>query len=503
MTIKKALHIILVLAYLSAAVTPNAQSQACSTSELEIVTASDGAPAAHFGRSLDVSGATMVVGAPFASAVTSADGVAYVFVRSGEYWQSVVKLIAADSSLLDQFGSSVAISGDVIVVGAPYADANSHDSGSAYVFERLLGNWYQTAKLAPSDLTDGSHFGYSVSASGERLLIGSPGSGTAYVYKKSGATWAVESKLTGPGLGVNVDASGETVIASSASTYYFFQHQGSSWSLVSSQYVGSVQSISVDGSTAAVRSGASVQVFSNLGYANTISPPSPSITFKSTISVFENRIAVSGRDSSTPNLSQVYIYDKTPSGWSLSIVLHKSETNVYIDSFTSALAMTDELVVVGAEDEGETTSIAGNGAAFIFPASPNFAFVPRGSGCPGAGGFAPHLAVSGCSIPGGTVNLGVDHGTGGAITAIGFGLTPISQPLGGGCSLLIDPVFPNVILLPLFGSGPGQGAIAISAPLPIAISTPLTVEIQAFVQDPTPPKGFTTTNAVRMTIYAP
>ena len=65
-------------------------------------------------------------------------GSAYVFVRSGTTWNQQQKLTASDGAADDQFGYSVAISGDTAVVGAPDDDIGAKsDQGSAYVFVRV------------------------------------------------------------------------------------------------------------------------------------------------------------------------------------------------------------------------------------------------------------------------------------------------------------------------------------------------------------------------------
>ena len=126
--------------------------------ELAKLTASDGAVSDEFGRSVSVDGDTMVVGAYRDDDNGFQSGSAYVFVRpSGGDWSEasqVAKLTASDGAADDEFGISVSVDGDTVVVGANGHDDSGSDSGSAYVFVKPLTGWAdatETAKLTASD----------------------------------------------------------------------------------------------------------------------------------------------------------------------------------------------------------------------------------------------------------------------------------------------------------------------------------------------------------------
>ena len=114
------------------------------------------------------------------------------------------KLTAGDAAAGDFFGDAVAISGDTVVVGAPLDDLGV-DAGSAYVFERNAGganNWGQVAKLTAGDPAPDVQFGSSVAISGPTLVVGAPGpedgniTGSVYVFVGGGSTWTEQAKLT-------------------------------------------------------------------------------------------------------------------------------------------------------------------------------------------------------------------------------------------------------------------------------------------------------------------
>ncbi len=99
-------------------------------------------------------------------------GSAYVFTRSGGVWSQQAKLTASDPAAFDEFGYSVAVSGDTAVIGAYGDDDGGSDSGSAYVFTRTGGVWSQQAKLTASDAAASDWFGWSVAVSGDTAVIG-------------------------------------------------------------------------------------------------------------------------------------------------------------------------------------------------------------------------------------------------------------------------------------------------------------------------------------------
>jgi hypothetical protein len=125
-------------------------------------------------------------------------------------------LTASDAAPGDAFGRRVAISGDTILVGANGDDERGVDAGAAYVFERdPTGAWIQKQKLLPHELRDGDFFGWSVAIDGDVLVVGAPGDdrdntgtpypatsnrGAAYVFRRVGGTWAQEVRLQPPEL---------------------------------------------------------------------------------------------------------------------------------------------------------------------------------------------------------------------------------------------------------------------------------------------------------------
>src|SRR6185503_19688910 len=186
---------------------------------------SDAAAGDLFGDSVAVSGDTAVVGAIGDDDGGTSSGSAYVFVRSAGVWSQQQKLTASDALAGDEFGYSVAVSGDTAVVGARSDSDAGTFSGSAYVFVRSAGVWSQQQKLTASDAAAGDFFGFSVAVSGDTAVVGAifdddagSGSGSAYVFVRSAGVWSQQQKLTASdaaasdSFGASVAVSGDTAV---------------------------------------------------------------------------------------------------------------------------------------------------------------------------------------------------------------------------------------------------------------------------------------------------
>jgi hypothetical protein len=143
--------------------------------------ASDAAAGDEFGRSVAISADTIVVGANGDDDLGDRSGASYVFQRDqgdANQWGQVARLTSNSGAAGDRFGWSVAIAGDTIVVGAPRDDDNGVDSGAAFVYERDSGGanqWGQTRQILPGDNGGADYwFGNSVAADGDVIIVGQP-----------------------------------------------------------------------------------------------------------------------------------------------------------------------------------------------------------------------------------------------------------------------------------------------------------------------------------------
>lgn len=191
--------------------------------ELVKLTPSDPAEHAYFGKSVAISGKHVVVGAYGKKDRGMMTGAAYIFTTDGT---QIAKLLPAEANSGDMFGTSVAISGNLVVVSSPGSEKPIYNAGAVFVFDLAQGG-KQIAKLLPSDAASHDKFGGDVAIDGDRIVVGAHmnrgpnneyGEGSAYIFSTSGQQIA---KLTAPDgnhrdmFGHSVSISGDRIIVGS------------------------------------------------------------------------------------------------------------------------------------------------------------------------------------------------------------------------------------------------------------------------------------------------
>jgi hypothetical protein len=215
-----------------------------------------GAPFDQFGSSVAVSGDTAVVGAPLDDTTAGASaGSTHVFLRTGGTWSHQATLLHPFGAAGDEFGASVAVSGDIAVVGAPFDDTTAGtDAGSAHVFVRTGGTWSHQATLLHPAGAAGDWFGESVAVSGDTAVVGArldnttagTDAGSAHVFVRTGGTWSHQATLLHPAgaaddaFGYSVAVSGDTAVVGAPSdnttalgdsgSAHVFVRTGGTWS---------------------------------------------------------------------------------------------------------------------------------------------------------------------------------------------------------------------------------------------------------------------------------
>ncbi|MEM1093860.1 MAG: T9SS type A sorting domain-containing protein [Bacteroidota bacterium] len=164
------------------------------------------------GLAISENGSYIALGAHRNDDAGSSSGSVYIFNRSGATWSQQLKLTARDAAANDLFGYAVALDsdGDTIVIGAPGDNSATNDAdadvGAAYVFIRTGTTWGQQAKLVHDDGAPGDQWGWSVAVSGDghTALTGIPfrdlpltgaDTGQAAVHVRSGGVWSLEHML--------------------------------------------------------------------------------------------------------------------------------------------------------------------------------------------------------------------------------------------------------------------------------------------------------------------
>jgi hypothetical protein len=210
-----------------------------------------------FGSAVALSGDTALVGAdqrPVNGKSTA--GAAYVFTGSGATWSQQAELTANDAATNDTFGCAVALSGDTAMAGAyDKAVGAAANAGAAYIFTRSGSTWSQQTELSDPDPKTNDNFGTSVALSGDTALVGAVQKriagrsyvGAAYAYTRLGTVWAQQADLVASGagacdgFGASVALSGDVALVGAygaglptqAGSASVFVRSGTSWS----QYV--------------------------------------------------------------------------------------------------------------------------------------------------------------------------------------------------------------------------------------------------------------------------
>jgi hypothetical protein len=311
-------------------------------------------------------------------------------------------LKASNTEADDIFGLSVAISGDTIVVGASSESSNatgingdqSNNSaihaGAAYVFSRSETTWSQQAYLKASNTVSGAFFGQSVAISGNTIVVGAPGVGTAYVFIGSGSlngtTWSQQALLKGSNtepndfFGTTVSISGDTIVvgahwedsnatgvngnqgnnlAPASGAAYVFTRSGTTWSQQAYLKASNTEAEDHFGISVAI-SGDTVVVGAYYEDSNTT--------------------GVNGGQSNNSawNAGAAYVFSRSGAAWSQQAYLKASNTGE-MDWFGHTVAISGDTIVVGAtgEDSNATgvngdqnnNTVSGAGAAYVFSRS--------------------------------------------------------------------------------------------------------------------------------------
>lgn len=352
--------------------------------------ASDRKAESEFGYSVAISGDYAVVGAIYDYHVTASldtlkeAGAAYIFKNNAGTWSEVQKIVASNRSAASQFGCSVAISGDYVIVGAfgddlDATEANFLDlAGSAYIFKNTAGIWSQVQKIVASDRAEVDFFGTSVAISGDYAIVGANledenavggdflnNAGSAYIFKNNAGVWSQVQKIvasdrgSGDGFGTSVSLSGDQLIVGAytdgkdatgfgdvalAGSAYIFKNNAGTWS--------QVQKI-----VASDRSS-----FDYFGFSVAISGDYAVIGAR-----YDAQDVKGGNPISTAG--SAYIFKNNGGSWSQvqKIVASDRETS---NQFGQCVAISGDYILVGAflesEDEYDANTMNYAGSVYVF-----------------------------------------------------------------------------------------------------------------------------------------
>ena len=338
--------------------------------EIDILHASDAEENDNLGSSVAISGDYAVAGAPQEDGPggdPDADiGAVYVYHRTGTSWEEVDILHAADAQDDDNFGFSVAISGNYLIVGAPYEDGGAGDpagdSGAAYVFERDEAGWSPIDPLHATGATGGEQLGYDVSISGDTAIAGAPtkdsAAGTAHVFRRNATGWEELDPLVASDthfadfFGWSVAISGDYLVCGAwneaggpgdpltgSGAAYVFERLATGWEEVDILHASDAQGSDWFGWSVAID-----------GYHLIVGAYKES----------------GGLGDPVPSAGAAYLFTRDAAGWSEGPILRASDAQPG-DQFGWSVAISGEYALVGAylEDGGDGDPVANSGAVYM------------------------------------------------------------------------------------------------------------------------------------------
>ena len=319
------------------------------------IAASNGKRDDKFGASVDIGEDYLIVGAPSHSAGGSNSGVSYIFALHEDGWTQRGILVDDDTAIDDRFGGAVSISGNTAIVGAQENDDAGSNAGAVYVFERHGTHWALQAKLLSGNPTSGELFGCAVSISGDTALIGAcgnddngPSAGAAYVFMRRGIDWIQTAKLI-------------------ANDTRMFDHFGASVAIE-----GTTAVIGAFGGDNAGKDSGAAYIFTRNGnsWAQQAKLTSDDAI---TEDLFGFSVSISGdtaivgahqNDAAGPNSGAAYVFSRNGVRWTQQIKLHPKDAGIG-DEFGYAVAIHDNLLVVGARKDDHAEIDAGSAYIFI------------------------------------------------------------------------------------------------------------------------------------------
>lgn len=436
----------------------------------------------RFGYSVDVDGGTIVGGSRYNDDFGYGTGSVWVFEKQGTSWVETQKLLPADAQFNKFFGVSVAISGDVVVVGADLDDQAGNDAGAAYVFERQpSGTWLQVAKLIASDAAMDDRFGTEVAVDGDQIVVSAHGdddlgaqSGSAYVFRRqSPGVWAQTAKLGASDgapsdrFGHSVAIDDDTIVVGALNAdgnqadsggAYVFERSGSSW----------------------------VEV------AKLLDPTGLNLDqFGSEVAVEGDVIVVGAWSSEESPLDSasgaIHTFRRVGTDWHAASKVQASDKAAN-DALGWSVSLSGTRTAVGARGVH-----SGAGAAYVFDNLANSYLV--GEGCAGAPSAPPVLDIEGCVAPLGAMEVLLSNLQFSAPGMLIVGATLVDSPVSPLCSLYAGPPHLAFLVLP----APGAIRLSIPAVLPLAASG-LSFSLQYLQADKTLPWGFRASNGAKLSI---
>ena len=415
-----------------------------------------------FGRNVAIDGSVAVVGAPGVAVGTNyGQGAAYIFVNNGGVWTQQAELFAADGATGDEFGWSVAINGNTVVVGASGRTVNGAGAqGAAYVFVNNGGSWSQQAELTEADGAAGDEFGTSVSGDANNVVVGAPykavnsnyAQGVTYFFAQNAGTWSQSGEIVafdgnvGGGFGYSVSLGGTTAFIgcpnglgfgpAAIGSVYVYQLNSGAWSY-------SVEMIASD-SVAGNWFGESVSV-------------------EATSGVFAVGAPNTAFGSSAPGAASVF--GQVNGAWTQLGEFSPSDS-ASSDAVGISVAVSGNTIIVGSPEHRTSST---SGAAYVYTDAPTQLQITQ-QPTTGTVGYAA-----------GSVAVQVVDAAGNPLTLSGVAVTLASSPAGLSGTLTVNTFSGVATFSDLSFSSAGAFTLTATAP-GLTSATSTSIQISALTQ---------------------
>lgn len=327
-------------------------------------------------------------------------GSVYIFKKSGNHWIQHSKVTAADGTELDEFGTSVSLSGDFLAVGAPKTSFGTMlHYGAVYIFRRFGNSWVQQAKIYDPMGEAFDEFGKAVMLKNGVLAIGCSNctvppitlQGKVWIYRNNGSSWDFEAEITSSDaqfFGASLSISGNDLVVgapltmdgmgNSTGACYVYNNTGQIWNFVSKLSEANLSALSSYGQCVAIHQNwlavgvpnhlaGKVNIYerinNNWNFYSQLTPNTVDDDFKfgNDLSMVEQLLVV-GAPGFDRNSGQAYIYNNPGTGWKFNTLL-RSKDRFLNDRFGIKVFATPETIMIGSYF---TNAVFGRGKYYTY-----------------------------------------------------------------------------------------------------------------------------------------
>lgn len=311
-------------------------------------------------------------------------GMVYVFSQENQTISQENVFYPDDAESSDQYGKSISVNEDFIVVGSPMHDEGFTDAGAIYIYRKINNEWSFFQKITANDATSDKQFGSYVKIQGNSMFIAAPNDvnteriGAVYVYTFNGTEWVFSEKLSVPNtthLGEKIEIEDDLLVVSERGDFQIMKYHtfifNTNWTLNdSSEEFGNLEQnikdfsfdgeklyISVHELNSGTESVNNVHIYNRVNNSweyETILPMDFNDFIIGKIAVSGNNMLV-GYDGYVLNMSRkfpVFYYKKIENEWQMQTYFYGEGEELMDDQLGNSISLQGSNFVMGAFNEG-------------------------------------------------------------------------------------------------------------------------------------------------------